>query len=75
MVEPLYSCKFVYRNTILHTQYRQISVDGTVHIAYGSVIEIELGNLRMKPMETYDVLRAAFNFFNKELFEDKLSEA
>jgi predicted SprT family Zn-dependent metalloprotease len=25
-------------------------------------------------METYDVLRAAFNFFNKELFESKLSE-
>lgn len=29
----------------------------------------------MKPMETYDVLRAAFNFFNKELFESKLSES
>ena len=28
----------------------------------------------MKPMETYDVLRAAFNFFNKELFNSKLSE-
>jgi predicted SprT family Zn-dependent metalloprotease len=28
----------------------------------------------MKPMETYDVLRAAFNFFNKELFDNKLSE-
>jgi predicted SprT family Zn-dependent metalloprotease len=28
----------------------------------------------MKPMETYDVLRDAFNFFNKELFEGKLSE-
>ena len=29
----------------------------------------------MKPMETYDVLRAAFNFFNRELFEGKLSES
>jgi len=29
----------------------------------------------MKPMETYDVLRAAFNFFNNELFEGKLSES
>jgi predicted SprT family Zn-dependent metalloprotease len=29
----------------------------------------------MKPMETYDVLRAAFNFFNKELFSNQLSES
>ncbi len=28
----------------------------------------------MKPMETYNVLREAFNFFNKELFGGKLSE-
>ncbi len=28
----------------------------------------------MKPMETYDVLREAFQFFNKELFSDKLSD-
>lgn len=29
----------------------------------------------MKPMETYDVLRAAFNFFNRELFNNKLSDS
>jgi predicted SprT family Zn-dependent metalloprotease len=29
----------------------------------------------MTPMDTYDVLRAAFNYFNKELFEGKLSES
>ena len=29
----------------------------------------------MKPMETYDVLRAAFNYFNSELFNNKLSES
>jgi len=28
----------------------------------------------MTPMDTYDVLRAAFNFFNKELFRGELSE-
>ena len=28
----------------------------------------------MKPMDTYDVLRDAFKRFNKELFEDKLSD-
>jgi len=28
----------------------------------------------MKPMETYDVLREAFAFFNKELFGSKLSD-
>jgi SprT-like family len=28
----------------------------------------------MKPMETYDVLREAFNFFNMELFGGKLSD-
>lgn len=29
----------------------------------------------MKPMETYDVLREAFTFFNKELFSNKLSDS
>lgn len=29
----------------------------------------------MRPMETYDVLREAFNFFNAELFNNKLSES
>lgn len=29
----------------------------------------------MKPMETYDVLREAFNFFNKHLFDNKLSDS
>jgi predicted SprT family Zn-dependent metalloprotease len=29
----------------------------------------------MKPMETYDILRDAFSFFNKELFEGKLSDS
>jgi predicted SprT family Zn-dependent metalloprotease len=29
----------------------------------------------MTPMDTYDVLRAAFNYFNKELFHMKLSES
>ena len=29
----------------------------------------------MKPMETYDVLREAFAFFNKELFGGKLSDS
>ncbi len=28
----------------------------------------------MKPMETYDVLREAFQFFNRELFNNKLSD-
>jgi len=28
----------------------------------------------MKPMENYDVLNAAFNFFNRELFNNKLSD-
>ena len=28
----------------------------------------------MKPMETYDVLREAFIFFNRELFDNKLSD-
>jgi predicted SprT family Zn-dependent metalloprotease len=28
----------------------------------------------MKPMETYDVLHEAFQFFNRELFADKLSD-
>lgn len=28
----------------------------------------------MKPMDTYDVLRDAFKFFNEELFEGKLSD-
>jgi predicted SprT family Zn-dependent metalloprotease len=29
----------------------------------------------MKPMETYDVLREAFDFFNKQLFNSKLSNS
>lgn len=29
----------------------------------------------MKPMETYDVLREAFTFFNKELFDNKLADS
>ncbi len=28
----------------------------------------------MKPMETYDVLREAFSFFNRELFQNKLAD-
>lgn len=50
----------------------KITFDGTMRKVYGS--DIEKWSYRMKPMETYDVLRAAFNHFNKELFKNKLSE-
>jgi predicted SprT family Zn-dependent metalloprotease len=40
-----------------------------------TVALLQMGATAMTPMETYDVLREAFRFFNKELFKSKLSES